>query len=227
MFFTCTWSKDEAGAWGIEALAKSALAKLGLTDLSAKMQTLSGGRRKRVALAHALVVPSELLILDEPTNHLDAESTNWLEEYLRKFSGAILLVTHDRYFLDRTVNHLFRFESGVLQHYSGSYTDFLEQKIEQEKQAPVQASSPKSNRNSEPKLQADGARKLTGKEKKELEALEWRIAKAETRKAELAERLNELAADYEKAKPVYAELDAIAKQLDADMNRWAELAEWA
>ncbi len=70
---------DEAGAWGIEALAKPALVKLGISDLAAKMKSLSGGQRKRVALAHALVVPSELLILVEPTNHLDAESTDWLE----------------------------------------------------------------------------------------------------------------------------------------------------
>jgi ATP-binding cassette subfamily F protein uup len=188
---------------------------------------LSGGEKRRLYLLKILMASPNVLLLDEPTNDLDIPTLSVLEDYLDAFAGCLIAVSHDRYFLDRTVNHLFRFENGALQHYSGGYTDFLEQKIEQEKQASVQASSPKPNRNSEPKPQADGARKLTGKEKKELETLEMRIAKAETRKAELAERLNELAADYEKAKPVYAELDAIAKQLDADMNRWAELAEWA
>jgi ATP-binding cassette subfamily F protein uup len=97
---------DVTGAWELESNAKTVLGKLGLYDLTAIMGTLSGGQRKRVALAHALVVPSDGLILDEPTNHLDADSVEWLEQYIRRYQGAVLLITHDRYFLDRVATRM-------------------------------------------------------------------------------------------------------------------------
>lgn len=123
---------DVAGAWDIETNAKVILSKLGVTDLTAKMGNLSGGQRKRVALAHALIVEPDLLMLDEPTNHLDAETISWLEGYLSRYNGALLLVTHDRYFLDRVTEHILEIDRGTSQTFTGNYQYYLEKKAELE-----------------------------------------------------------------------------------------------
>ncbi|UZJ40382.1 ABC-F family ATP-binding cassette domain-containing protein [Prosthecochloris sp. SCSIO W1101] len=126
---------DINNAWDLEAHVKGVLGKLGLYDVSAKMGTLSGGQRKRVALAHALVMPSDALILDEPTNHLDADSVEWLENYLERYQGALVLVTHDRYFLDRVVNRMIELDGVSANVFTGGYASYLQQKEEQEAQA--------------------------------------------------------------------------------------------
>ena len=126
---------DVTGAWELESNAKTVLGKLGLYDLTAIMGTLSGGQRKRVALAHALVVPSDGLILDEPTNHLDADSVEWLEQYIRRYQGAVLLITHDRYFLDRVATRMIEMDGRTAVTYTGGYSSYLQQKAEQEEQA--------------------------------------------------------------------------------------------
>ena len=108
--------------------AKSMLNQLGVTDHDQKVGTLSGGQRKRVALAAALIHPADVLILDEPTNHLDAEMTAWLEERLRRFRGGLIMVTHDRYFLERVVNHITELSRGKLYHYEANYSKYLELK---------------------------------------------------------------------------------------------------
>ena len=126
---------DVCGAWELESNAKMVLGKLGLYDLTAIMGTLSGGQRKRVALAHALVVPSDGLILDEPTNHLDADSVEWLEQYIRRYQGAVLLITHDRYFLDRVATRMIEMDGRTAVTYTGGYSSYLQQKAEQEEQA--------------------------------------------------------------------------------------------
>jgi ABC transport system ATP-binding/permease protein len=126
---------DVCGAWELESNAKMVLGKLGLYDLTALMGTLSGGQRKRVALAHALVVPSDGLILDEPTNHLDADSVEWLENYIRRYQGAVLLITHDRYFLDRVATRMIEMDGRTAVTYTGGYSSYLVQKAEQEEQA--------------------------------------------------------------------------------------------
>ncbi|WP_294344182.1 ABC-F family ATP-binding cassette domain-containing protein [Prosthecochloris sp.] len=125
---------DINNAWDLEAHVKGVLGKLGLHDVSAKMGTLSGGQRKRVALAHALVIPSDALILDEPTNHLDADSVEWLENYLKRYQGALVLVTHDRYFLDRVVNRMIELDGISANVFTGGYASYLQQKAEQEEQ---------------------------------------------------------------------------------------------
>lgn len=111
-----------------DSQAKTILNKLGITDYDADISTLSGGQRKRVALARTLVLPSEVLILDEPTNHLDSQSIMWLEEYLKKYKGALLLVTHDRYFLDNVTNRIVELDRGKLYSYNSNYSGFLEAK---------------------------------------------------------------------------------------------------
>ena len=119
---------DEQDGWQLEAAAKTVLTKLGLSDYTAKAGSLSGGEQKRLALATALIQPCDLLILDEPTNHLDSETIAWLEEYLRGFKGALLMVTHDRYFLDNTSTKILELDKGRAYTYTGNYSAFLEQK---------------------------------------------------------------------------------------------------
>ncbi|MBQ5503265.1 MAG: ABC-F family ATP-binding cassette domain-containing protein [Selenomonas sp.] len=121
---------DELDGWQLEAAAKTVLTKLGLSDYTAKAGSLSGGEQKRLALATALIQPCDLLILDEPTNHLDSETIAWLEEYLRGFKGALLMVTHDRYFLDNTSTKILELDKGQAYTYTGNYSSFLEQKAE-------------------------------------------------------------------------------------------------
>ncbi len=123
---------DAVGGWDLEAQARATLDRLGLTDAEALVDTLSGGQKKRVALARALVERPDLLILDEPTNHLDTETIEWLEGLLRSWTGALLLVTHDRYFLDRVTNRMLEVGGGDVQRYVGSYGDYLEQKAAQQ-----------------------------------------------------------------------------------------------
>ena len=111
------------------------LNKLGITDYSAKVETLSGGQRKRVALAAVLLSTADLLILDEPTNHLDSAMADWLEEYLKKFRGALLMITHDRYFLDNVTNRIVELDKGKLYSYQSGYEGYLELKAEREAMA--------------------------------------------------------------------------------------------
>lgn len=118
--------------WELENQAKTILTKLGITDFEKQIKFLSGGQKKRVALASALISPCELLILDEPTNHMDSDTIDWLENYLQNRRGALLMVTHDRYFLDRVVNQTFELDGGNLYTYDGNYSEFLEKKLERE-----------------------------------------------------------------------------------------------
>lgn len=125
--------KDNQGhdhVWDIESQAKSMLNKLGITDQEAFMGTLSGGQKKRVALASVLLSTAKLLILDEPTNHLDSSMADWLEEYLKKFKGALLMITHDRYFLDSVTNRIVELDKGKLYSYQTNYQGFLKLKAE-------------------------------------------------------------------------------------------------
>ncbi|HEY0606135.1 MAG TPA: ABC-F family ATP-binding cassette domain-containing protein [Herpetosiphonaceae bacterium] len=121
---------DAAGAWDAQTEVEAILSRLGITDLNQQLGTLSGGQRRRVALAHALIEPADLLILDEPTNHLDADTVDWLETLLGRLPSALLLITHDRYVLDRLVKHTWELDRGALYQYEGGYSVFLQQKLE-------------------------------------------------------------------------------------------------
>ena len=121
---------DTMNLWDLESDAKTILTKLGISDFNKKMSELSGGQKKRVFLASSLITPCELLVLDEPTNHLDSESIEWLEEYLNSRKGALIMITHDRYFLDRVTNKIVELDRGNLYLYEGNYSDFLEKKAE-------------------------------------------------------------------------------------------------
>jgi ABC transport system ATP-binding/permease protein len=125
---------DAMNAWEANSNAQSILTKLGISNMSAKIGELSGGQKKRVSIAQSLIQTPDLLILDEPTNHLDYETVKWLEEYLSKYQGAVLLVTHDRYFLDAVTNRIFELDGGNLYSYKGNYAAFLEGKAIREDQ---------------------------------------------------------------------------------------------
>lgn len=123
---------DEEELWNLETEAKTALSKLGIQDYGVVTDNLSGGQRKRVAMAAALLRPSDVLILDEPTNHIDNDSVAWLEGYLRKRRGALIMITHDRYFLDRVSNRILELDRGRAYFYEANYSRFLELKLERE-----------------------------------------------------------------------------------------------
>ena len=126
----CQEQIDALNLWSIESEAKTVLTKLGINDFNELIGNLSGGQKKRVALATALITPCDLLILDEPTNHLDSSSIEWLENYLNNRKGALVMITHDRYFLDRVSNKTFELDRGILYSYDGNYSKFLEKKME-------------------------------------------------------------------------------------------------
>lgn len=176
---------DRLQGWSLESEAKTVLTKLGITDFEAKIETLSGGQRKRIALASALISPSDLLILDEPTNHLDNTTIDWLEEYLNKRKGALLMITHDRYFLDRVVNEIVELDRGSLYLYKGNYSDFIEKKLERDEK------------------EAGSERKKQGLLKKELAWIR-KGAKARTTKQKARidrfEKLNESNVDIDDSK---------------------------
>ena len=123
---------DAADAWDLETNAKVILSKLGIEDFDARIGDLSGGYRKRVAIAAALLAAPDALLMDEPTNHLDAESVEWLQSYLSGFRGALLLITHDRYFLDRVTNRILEIDRADLYSYAGNYAYYLGKKAEME-----------------------------------------------------------------------------------------------
>ena len=117
---------DACNGWEVQNDAKIILTKLGITDFKQHIGELSGGQRKRVALCSALITPSDLLILDEPTNHMDDAIIDWLEKFLNNRKGALLMITHDRYFLDRITNKIIELDNGNLYSYQGNYSVFLE-----------------------------------------------------------------------------------------------------
>lgn len=124
--------KAEEEYHNLEGEANAMLLKLGITDTSASPQSLSGGQKKRVALVRTLLTPAEILVLDEPTNHLDSEMAEWLEDYLMKYKGALIMVTHDRYFLDKVTNKIIEIDKGSIYTYAANYTKFLEMKADRE-----------------------------------------------------------------------------------------------
>ncbi|NFD30838.1 ABC transporter ATP-binding protein [Clostridium botulinum] len=125
-----TSEMDSLDAWDLESKIKTVLTKLNVTDFDKKIKELSGGQKKRVALCSALISPCDLLVLDEPTNHMDNDTIDWLENYLQTRKGALLMVTHDRYFLDRVVNKTLELDYGTMYTYNCNYSQFVEKKAE-------------------------------------------------------------------------------------------------
>ena len=185
---TLTAEMDRIGAWEVETNARTILSRLGITEFDARLGTLSGGQRKRVALARTLIDQADLLILDEPTNHIDVETVAWLEEYLARMTGALLLVTHDRYFLDRVVNHIFELDNKRLYVYHGNYETFLSARAERERLADAITLKKQNLLRKEMAWLQRGARARSTKQKahiQRIEALADSIQNAPTRRNEL------------------------------------------
>lgn len=156
---------DNENAWDVNALAKQALTKLGIDMFDAKVSQLSGGQQKRVALAKVLIEPADLYLLDEPTNHLDVESTEWLQEMVMRLKGAVIFITHDRYFLDEMATHIYELADQTLYRHIGNYGDFLEARaIREEMNAATQAKL-RNRYRSELKWIRRGAKARTTKQK--------------------------------------------------------------
>lgn len=158
--------------WTIESEVKAMLTKLGITDFEQKTDELSGGQKKRLALASCLVSPADVLILDEPTNHLDTEMNDYLEDYLKKFKGALVMVTHDRYFLDAVTNSIAEIDKGSLYTYDTNYSGFLALKAEREDMAMAADRKRKSILRTELEWIQRGARARSTKQKARIDRYE-------------------------------------------------------
>ena len=172
--------------WGKESEARNVLNRLGITDHDEKIEHLSGGQKKRVALARTLVNPADVLILDEPTNHIDNEMAVWLENYLNQWKGAIIMVTHDRYFLDRVTNKILEIDHGKLYAYTANYSQFLELKAQREEMELATERKRQSVLRMELEWAKRGCRARTTKQRARLERLEaLKNGKAPVRDAEI------------------------------------------
>ena len=158
--------------WALKSEVKSALNKLGITDHDMKMEHLSGGQKKKVALAKTLTSSFEILLLDEPTNHLDGEMIYWLEDYLKRYKGVVIMVTHDRYFLDKVTNRILEISRGKLYGYEANYSKFLEMKAEREEMELASERKRQSVLRMELEWAKRGCRARTTKQKARLERLE-------------------------------------------------------
>lgn len=187
---------DQHFAWQLESEAKAVLSRLGISDFNQKMKTLSGGQRKRVALAGVLVRPSDLLILDEPTNHMDNETVAWLEVQLQKRKGALLMVTHDRYFFDRVINRTLELDNGTAYLYTANYSGFLQKRAERRE------------------LESAAARKLQNIYRRELAWISRGAEARRTKKKDRVERFAEIeAAAKEKVNRQELEITSAATRL--------------
>ncbi len=170
--YVITKNTNEYNEWTIEGDAKNVLNRLGFTDYDEVVDHLSGGQRKRVALAAALMSDCEILVLDEPTNHLDSDTTEWLEEYLINRKGALVMVTHDRYFLDRVSNRIVEIDKGKLYSYQTNYSGFVQAKLQREEIAQATERKAKSLLKTELEWMARGARARSTKQKAHIARVE-------------------------------------------------------
>ena len=162
---------NELNQWTIEADARSMLNQLGFYDYNEKVEHMSGGQKKRIALVNALLTSADILILDEPTNHLDNAMSEWLEEYLIGFRGAILMVTHDRYFLDRVATRIVEVDQGKLYSYPGNYSEFVKLKAERQDMALATERKRKSLLRTELEWLGRGARARSTKQKAHIDRI--------------------------------------------------------
>lgn len=167
-----TGKKAEEEYRNLEGEAKAMLLKLGIKDYNGRVDTLSGGQKKRVALVRTLLTPAQILVLDEPTNHLDNEMAEWLEDYLNKYQGAFIMVTHDRYFLDKVTNKIVEIDKGSLYSYTANYTKFLELKTEREDMEQAAERKKKSLYRMDLEWMMRGARARSTKQKAHIQRFE-------------------------------------------------------
>lgn len=164
--------KDEHEMWNLESTAKSMMTKLGIYDFEEKTGHLSGGQKKRLALVSVLLTPCDLLLLDEPTNHLDAKMAEWLENYLKNYRGAMIMVTHDRYFLDSVCNRIVEIDHGKIYSYESNYSGYLEARMQREEALAVGERKRQAFLKKEIEWIRRGAKARTTKQKARIERYE-------------------------------------------------------
>ncbi len=198
---------DAMNAWEASTVAKTVLTHLGIKDMMQPVKELSGGQKKRVAIAKALIQPADLFILDEPTNHLDNELIEWLESYLSQYKGTILVVTHDRYFLNRVTNQIFELDQGNLYRYEGNYESYLEKKAEREEQLLLTEKKRKNLLRHELAWLRRGAKARTTKQKARIQ----RIEQAQNEKTEIVNDKLDIAIGAQRLGKKVIELNEITK----------------
>jgi ATP-binding cassette subfamily F protein uup len=195
---------------------------------------LSGGERRRLHLCRLLIEAPNVLLLDEPTNDLDVQTLTVLEDFLEDFRGCVVVVSHDRYFLDRTVDRLFSFENGQLERFEGNYSSYLERQQSKtaatnsasaSRPAPVAAEAPETNAPAKPS--ATKTRRRSFKETRELEQLDAQLPQWEARRGELEGLLAAGGSDYAALEALSAELSELLAQIARGEERWLELSELA
>ncbi|MFG6113943.1 ATP-binding cassette domain-containing protein [Halobacillus sp. MO56] len=200
---------DENDAWEANTAAKTILTKLGIETFDKKAGELSGGQKKRVAIARALIQPADLLILDEPTNHLDNETIEWLEEFLSQYRGALIVVTHDRYFLNRVTNLIYELDRGSLYIYEGNYETYLEKKAERDEQERVSEEKRQNTLRRELAWLRRGAKARTTKQK----ARKQRVESLRNQSGPRAEQNMDIAIGANRLGKKVIELEAITKRI--------------
>ncbi|WP_028784216.1 ATP-binding cassette domain-containing protein [Thalassobacillus devorans] len=200
---------DENDAWEANTAAKTILTKLGIDTFDKKTGELSGGQKKRVAIARALIQPADLLILDEPTNHLDNETIEWLEEFLSQYRGALIVVTHDRYFLNRVTNLIYELDRGSLYIYEGNYETYLEKKAERDEQERVSEEKRQNTLRRELAWLRRGAKARTTKQK----ARKQRVESLRNQSGPSAEQNMDIAIGSSRLGKKVIELDTITKKI--------------
>ena len=216
--------------------AKSLLSQFGISDFDADVRTLSGGQKKRIALAAALIRPVDLLLLDEPTNHIDAETIALLESRLAKYRGTLMMVTHDRYFLDRTMKRIFAFEGdGKLRQYEGGYTDYsLKKSAEKEAEEAEQEKKAGNGVKTDAQVTKKGQRtrgpqklKFTYQEQRDYETIESEIAALEEKIDMLDQEMAAASTDFVKLNQLVTEKEEAENLLEEKMDRWMYLEDLA
>ena len=193
----------------------------------ARIGSLSGGERRRLYLLRSLIHQPNLLLLDEPTNDLDIQTLAVLESYLDHFTGCLVVASHDRYFLDRTVDFMLAIEDGQLgPRYPAPYVSFVERRREEQAETPqgVDTESPRPARPDEKVLGRAVVRKLTWKEQRELEDLDARVAAFELQKKLLLDEIAKSGDNYEQLRTLSAQLESLDDDLDTALERWFELS---
>ena len=214
---------DIHSAWDYDTTIKQILSELKIDTYDKKIGQLSGGQKKRVGLAKVLISNPDFLILDEPTNHLDIEMTEWLEEYLGKSNATLLMVTHDRYFLDKTATSILEVRGdGEVRRTMGGYTDWLNQRPDEEKSAPKKTSDARERRADRPQKL-----KFTFREQREFDTIDADIAELERQIAECDAEIERAASDYIRLQALLEDKHNIETRLEEKTDRWIYLNDLA
>ena len=214
------WQKD----WSTESEARRMLNTLGITDQNSNMDNLSGGEKKRVALARMLLNPADILILDEPTNHLDIASREWLEEAVESYDGALLFVSHDRYFINRFATRIWEIADGTVTDYPMGFTQYRELKAREEAE---KQSAPAAKKEKGPQQEKPRAGRAQQQAKRQLTICQREMDKLEEAIRQKEAEMEAAACDYERYGVLYAEKEAMDEELLALMERWEQLSEEA